>query len=116
VGSPLAGIGLLVATVLWVAQHPASGFSRSLLKASERSLPFRSVELDEYLVFLREDTPEVRRRVLEASPALSFVADSFLPRVMVVRIEGPPDAVLEILQGQGAVRMVFRYDPSLGCH
>jgi hypothetical protein len=116
VGVPLAGIVVLLAAALWIAQHPASGFSRSLMDVAGRSLPFRSVELDEYLVFLQEDTPEARRQVLAASPALAFVADSFLPRVMVVRIEGPPESVLAALQRQPTVRMVFRYDPGLGCH
>ena len=113
----LLGTGAaIVGAAIWVLEHPDTTVARWFRQASSLAVPAENAVNDEYLVFLEEDTPANRQAVLAVSPTLEFVAESFLPNVVVVRIADGAQPIVERIGGLDAVRMVLKYNPSLGCH
>lgn len=112
---------MIVAAVIvwggvWIADHPSSSVSKSFLKVAELSQPQADAAVDEFLVFMTEDNTKNRRHLMSVSPTIQFVAESILPRVVVVRIPGELRPTLAAIEELEFVRMVFRYDPRIACH
>ena len=102
--------------MIWIVGHPESTAYEILQKASELTLRPEREDTDEYLVFMGEDTPGNRRQLLASSAHVSYVAESLLPSVIVVRVTDNLIETLDTLRGQDYVRLIFKYNPSFGCH
>lgn len=112
----LAAAALLVWGGLWIVENPSSALYRAFLATAQLTVPAEQAETDEYLVFLSEDSPAHREALNHASPHVSYVADSLLPRVVVVRITADVEGAMAALQQQPYVSLVMKYNPAFGCH
>ncbi len=113
----ILGVFLLIAAVgSWIVAVPGSPGHEFVSQISALTLPPESAVSDEYLVFLEEDTPANRKRLFAAAANISFVAESLLPDVVVVKIPDRIIATLQTLREQEFVNMVFKYSAALGCH
>ena len=112
----LVALLLSVWGIIWIVDHPESTAYEILYKASELTLGPEREDTDEYLVFMSEDTPGNRRQLLASSPHVSYLTESLFPSVFVVRVTDDLNNTLDTLREQDYVRMVFKYNPSFGCH
>jgi hypothetical protein len=95
---------------------PRAVLDKVLLVTARLAVPDYDRADEEYLVFLTEDSESVRRHLFAAARRATYVTDSLLPAVIVVRIAGDVSTGLAELRRQEAVRMVVLYNPSIGCH
>ncbi len=107
---------LLLGGTLWLAEHPSGAVYKAFIAIAELSIPSERVETDEYLVFLTEDNEANRRQLMNTSPHATFVADSFLPRVVVMKIPEYVEETMAALREKEFVGLVMKYNPSFGCH
>lgn len=116
VGILVALCALIVWGAVWMLDHPDSGAAQFFREASARYIPSDRAGTDDYLVFLADDTSNNRKQLMAVSASMSFVAESLLPDVVVVRIPDRTQTTLKGIQSLDFVRMVFKYTPSIGCH
>ena len=109
-------ISLSVWGGVFLAENPSSPVAKFLVKSWGIDNQSRIAAINEYLVFMAEDTPDNRRSLLASSKVISYVGDSLIPDVLVIRINSELPATLKKLRDMEFIRMVFRYDPAFGCH
>lgn len=115
-GGGIAVVLLIFAGGLWIMDNPSSLLYKAFLATAELSLPAEGRESDEFLVFLAEDSQANRAALYATSPNITYVADSLLPRVVVVKIPEQAEQIMAALREHEFVSLVMRYNPSFGCH
>jgi hypothetical protein len=113
---PLVAAFLAVGAGLWIVENPSSTLYRVFVSASELTVPREENQTDEFLVFLPEDSEANRAALYRATPNVSRVADSLLPRVIVVNIPSQQEATVAAMRAHEFVSLVMRYNPAFGCH
>jgi len=112
----LAGLAIFGAMAV-VVTRPASPTARLLLELfAPQVARAPAAAAVEYLVFLEPDTPQARQALLAANPGITYVTDSILPGVIVVRLDGEPAPLLARLRESPQAGLVMKYDPALACH
>ena len=115
-GGGLTTLLLVIGLGLWMVENPSSAVYRAFVRIADLSIPGEARETDEFLVFLSEDSKANREALYRASPSVTYVADSILPGVVVVKIPTQLEQTMATLRGYEFVNLVMKYNPSFGCH
>lgn len=95
---------------------PLGSIQRGLIAFGELQTSQGLVDNDEYLVFLKHDTPANRKLMMAASAKMTYLGESLFPGVVVVKIPDGVEQALDALRRQAFVRLVMKYNPAFGCH